>query len=216
MAKNIVWQDDYWLPLMQIYLKHPVGTKPTYSREMVNLSMELHIAPTVLATKMQQIAQLSTPRIERYWNTFKDNPRRLSRAVRLWREMRGFGDAGLFYEGVDVSESFERDFRPIDEEPKVTRIILILILDQYFRLTPNTMVVETPEIVDLARLVKLSPQMIVSILSLFQLCDPYLNRKEVSESPLFKPCQEIWQRYGNGDTEQLASYAEELKAYFIG
>ena len=216
MAKNTVWQDDYWLPLMQIYLKRTVGTKPTYSRELVDLSMELHIAPTVLSTKMQQIAQLSTPRIERFWNTYKDNPRRLSRAVRLWREMRGFGDAGLFYEGVDVSESFERDFRPIDGDPQVTRIVLILVLDLYFRLTPITMVTETPEVIELSRLVKLTPKKVVAILNLFQLCDPYLNRKETPTDVLYQPCQEIWQRFGNSDPEQLAAFAEDLKAYFKG
>lgn len=216
MAKNTVWQDDYWLPLMQIYLKRPVGTKPTYSRELVDLSMELHIAPTVLSTKMQQIAQLSTPRIERFWNTYKDNPRRLSRAVRLWREMRGFGDAGLFYEGVDVSESFERDFRPIDGDPQVTRIVLILVLDLYFRLTPITMVTETPEVIELSRLVKLTPKKVVAILNIFQLCDPYLNRKETPTDVLYQPCQEIWQRFGNSDPEQLAAFAEDLKAYFKG
>ena len=39
MAKNTVWQDDYWLLLMQIYLHKPVGVKPLYSREMVDLSV---------------------------------------------------------------------------------------------------------------------------------------------------------------------------------
>jgi hypothetical protein len=28
------------------------------------------------------------------------------------------------------------------------------------------------------------------------------------------PCQQVWQRYGNGDTEQLAQYAEQLKEYY--
>ena len=65
MAKNTVWQDDYWLLLMQIYLHRPVGVKPLYSREMVELSMELHIAPQVLRKRMLQIASLETPRIER-------------------------------------------------------------------------------------------------------------------------------------------------------
>jgi hypothetical protein len=27
-------------------------------------------------------------------------------------------------------------------------------------------------------------------------------------------CHEIWRRYGNAETEQLASYAEQLKDYF--
>jgi hypothetical protein len=49
---------------------------------------------------------------------------------------------------------------------------------------------------------------------LFQHCDPYLRRKTTADSPLLKACQEIWQRYGNMDTEQLASYARQLKEYF--
>ena len=39
MAKNSKWQDDYWLLLMQVYLRRPVGVKPLYSRDMVALSM---------------------------------------------------------------------------------------------------------------------------------------------------------------------------------
>lgn len=45
MAKNIHWQDEYWLLLMQLYLKKPEGVKPLYSKGIVNLSMELHIPP---------------------------------------------------------------------------------------------------------------------------------------------------------------------------
>ena len=52
MAKNTVWHDDYWLLLMQIFLQKPVGMKPLYSRAMVDLSLELHIAPQVLHSKM--------------------------------------------------------------------------------------------------------------------------------------------------------------------
>ena len=54
MAKNTAWHDDDWLLLMQKYLQKPVGVKPLYSRPMVELSMELHIAPQVLQSKMQQ------------------------------------------------------------------------------------------------------------------------------------------------------------------
>jgi hypothetical protein len=134
--------------------------------------------------------------------------------VRLWREMKGFGDASAFYDGVDVTETFERDFRPLEEEPRLTPVILILVLDLYFRLTPITMVAETPEVAELARLVKVAPSLIVDVLDMYQLCDPYLNRNEVSLSPLLQPCQAIWQRFGNDDTEKLAAFAEELKAYY--
>ena len=43
MAKDSKWQDEYWLLLMQIYLQKPVGLKPMYCRQMVNLSLELHL-----------------------------------------------------------------------------------------------------------------------------------------------------------------------------
>ena len=113
MAKNTVWHDDYWLLLMQIYLQKPVGVKPLYCRTLVDLSIELHIVPQVLHSKMQQIARLETPRIERIWQTYSQNPRRLARAVRLLREMKGFGAADDFYQGVEVAETFEKDFRPL-------------------------------------------------------------------------------------------------------
>lgn len=215
MAKNTAWQDDYWLPVMQLYLRRPVGVKPTYSRDVVDLSMELHIAPPLLAARMQQVATLSTPRVEHFWQTYSDNPRRLARAVRLWREMRGFGQADMFYSGVEVTETFERDFRPLSEEPSLMPVSLILILDLYFRLTPITMVEQTPEVVEMARLLKVPARLVASILTIFQQCDPYLNRNDaVASNPLAAPCSEVWQRFGNGDVEQLAHLAEQLKAYY--
>ena len=214
MAKNLQWQDDYWLLLMQLYLKKPVGVKPMYNKAMVGLCMELHIAPQVLFNKMCEIANLETPRIERIWQEYGKSPRRLARAVRLLRQMKGFGSNNLFYEGVDVQETFERDFRPVCNESPVTPVMLTLILDQYFRLTPITMVPETPEIQQLGRLLKMPAHEIVDIMNLYQHCDPYLKRKDPAESPLYPFCREIWQHYGNSDTEQLASYARQLKEYF--
>ena len=226
MAKTSVWQDEYWLPVMQIYLKKPVGMKPTYNRDMVELGIELHVAPTVLHARMEQVAQLSTPRLEHFWQLYGENPRRLARAVHLWREMRGFRQANAFYSGVEVAETFERDFRPLDEEPSLTPVALILILDLYFHLTPITMVAETPEVVpqtmvnqtpevgELARLLKVTPSLVTDVLYLFQLCDPYLNRSEVSLSPLLLPCQQVWQRFEGAKAEQLNQLAEELKEYY--
>lgn len=215
MAKNSKWQDDYWLLLMQIYLQKPVGIKPMYSRKMVDLSMELHIAPNVLFAKMCQIANLETPRVEHIWETYGTNPRKLTRAIKLWREMRGYGHADEFYEGVEVNETFEKDFKPVSDS-NMTPAMLILILDLYFRLTPITMVSETPEIQQLARLLKVKPQEVVEVMEVFQHCDPYLNKKDVMISPLLLPCNDIWRRFGNSDTEQLASFAEQLSEYFKG
>ncbi len=214
MARNQDWQNDYWLLLMQVYLKKPVGVKPVYSKIMVDLSMELHIAPQILFNKMCEIANLETPRIERIWQEYGANPRRLNRAVSLFRQMKGFGNNEEFYEGVDLQETFERDFRPINDDTSVTPVMLILVLDLYFRLTPITMVPETPEIQQLGHLIKISAKEVANIMDIYQHCDPYLNRKEVVFSPLFPACQDIWQRYGNWDTEQLASYARQLKEYF--
>lgn len=214
MSKKSKWQDEYWLLLMEIYLQKPVGVKPMYSKKMVDLSLELHIAPNVLFNKMCQIANLETPRIERIWETYGSNPKKLARAVSLYRSMNGFNNAEDFYEGVEVNESFEKDFRPVGDGIELTPIMLTLILDLYFRLTPITMVVATPEVQQLARLIKVKPQEVVDVLEVFQYCDPYLKRREVTFSPLFLPCQQVWRRYGNADTETLASYAEQLKEYF--
>ena len=213
MARNQQWQDDYWLLLMQLYLKKPVGVKPMYSRAAIDLCMELHITPQTVYQKMCEIANLETPRIERIWKEYGENPRRLSRAAKLLRQMKGFGN-DVFYEGVDVQETFEADFRPVCADSAVTPVMLILILDLYFRLTPVTMVAETPEVQQLGSLLKIPVKEIVRIMAVFQYYDPYLNRKSLPDSPLNAACQLIWQRYGNGDTEQLAAYASQLKAYF--
>lgn len=215
MAKSVKWSDDYWLLLMQIYLQKPVGIKPMYSRQMVDLSMELHLPPNVLFGRMCQIANLETPRIEHIWETYGRNPRKLARAVRLWREMRGYGNANEFYDGVEVNETFERDFKPVAEGMVMTPAMLILILDLYFRLTPITMVAATPEVQELARLLKLKATEVAEVLEVYQHCDPYLNRKDVVFNPLLLPCSDVWRRFGNADTEKLASFARQLKEYFL-
>ena len=192
MAKDSKWQDEYWLLLMQIYLQKPVGIKPMYSRAMVDLSLELHIAPERLFNKMCQIANLETPRVEHIWEVYGNNPRKLARAVRLFREMKGFNNSDAFYDGVELNESFERDFRPLEEDERFTPVMLILILDLYFRLTPQTMVAETPEVQELARLIKLKAADVVEVMEVMQYCDPYLNRRGVIFHPLMIPCQDIF------------------------
>ena len=214
MVKNSNWHDDYWLLLMQIYLRRPIGVKPVYCRSMVDLGLELHINPKVLAAKMQEIGNLETPRIERIWQTYSDNPRKLARATRLLREMKGFGKADEFYDGVELNETWERDWQPLPENERITPVILILVLDLYFRLTPPTMVKETPEVQELARLTHITTDEVVEILDAFLHCDPYLNRRDISLSTIMVPCQNIWQRYGNGATEDLASLAALLKEYY--
>ena len=214
MAKNQFWQDDYWLLLMQLYLRKPVGVKPMYSKAMVDLSLELHIAPQQLFNKMCQIANLETPRIEHIWEVYGQNPRKLKRAVNLLREMWGFNNALEFYEGVETIESFEKEFKPIADDTTLTPMMLVLILDEYFRLTPITMVPETPEVQALAKMMKLKPQEVVDVMEAFQHCDPYLNRKDEMKGNLVLACQQVWRRFGNSEPQELASYAEQLKDYF--
>jgi hypothetical protein len=214
MAKNSKWQDEYWLLLMQLYLQNPTGIKPMYSKAMVDLSLELHIAPQQLFNKMCQIANIETPRIEHFWEVYGHNPRKLKRAVNLLREMWGFNNALEFYEGVETVESFEKDFKPIAADTTLTPVMLTVILDVYFRLTPITMVPETPEVQELAKLMKLKPQEVVLVMEAFQHCDPYLNRKDAVKDSLAQACQQVWRRFGNTEPQDLASYAEQLKEYF--
>lgn len=214
MAKNSKWQDEYWLLLMQLYLQNPTGIKPMYSKAMVDLSLELHIAPQQLFNKMCQIANLETPRIEHIWEVYGQNPRKLKRAVNLLREMWGFNNALEFYEGVETIESFEKEFKPIADDTTLTPMMLVLILDEYFRLTPITMVPETPEVQALAKMMKLKPQEVVDVMEAFQHCDPYLNRKDEMKGNLVLACQQVWRRFGNSEPQELASYAEQLKDYF--
>ena len=68
MVKNVRWQDEYWLLLMQLYLKKPEGVKPLYSRGLVDLSLELHIPPQFLYKQMFKLRSLDTPRHE--WKSF--------------------------------------------------------------------------------------------------------------------------------------------------
>jgi len=214
MTSNIIWTDDYWLLLMQLYLRKPAGVKPMYSRGMVELSLELHVPPHVLYARMFDLRRAGTPRMERLWQTYGDNPKRLARGVRMLRRMQGFSNAEAFYDGVGVNESFEKDFRPIPSVPGMTPMMLIIILDLYFRLTPATMVCETPEIAELARLMRIKAGMVVEVMDVFQACDPYLKRRPAADGPLAEPCRDVWKRFGNGNPEVLSALAAQLKEYF--
>lgn len=216
MARISNWSDDYWLMLLQLYLRKPAGVKPMYSRAMVDLSLELHIRPAVLFARMCAIANLETPRIERIWQTYGSNPRRLARAVRLLRSMNGFNNADEFYNGVSMNETFERDFRPIDGCGPLMPVMLILVLDLYFRLTPATMAAETPEVAELARMMGVTPQDVADVMAVYRHYDPYLRRPmpRNADGRLAEACRRMWERFGNSSTEALASFAGELKEYF--
>ncbi len=208
------WQDDYWLLLMQLYLRKPVGVKPLYCREMVFLSLELHIAPQQLYNRMCSIARLDTPRVERIWQEYGRNPKRLTRAVQLLRSMIGFNSGGEFFKDVEVEETFERDFRPLKADERLVPVTLVMILNLYFHLTPLTMVGETPEVRQMASLLKIPVPLVVNVLECYQFCDPYLKRNDECTSPLLEDCREIWRRYGQEDPRKLSAYAIQLKDYY--
>ena len=223
MATHPLWTDEYWLLLMQLYLRKPEGVKPVYNRQMVELALELHIPPQFLNQQMFRLRTIDTPRIQRLWDTYGQNPKKLARGVKLLRQKVGYGNASLFYDGVDVNETWEKDFKPIELSggarsqgnlAGLMPVTLILILDLYFRLTPITMVVGTPEITELARLTKTSAKLVVEVMEIYQFCDPYLNRNDFMTSPLLNPCQQVWQRFGNDNPQKLAAFAAQLKDYF--
>ena len=209
-TKKETWHDENWLLLMQLYLRKPVGVKPMYSRQMVALALELHVHPQVLYEQMLKLRQLDTPRMERLWEQYGKNPKRLAKGVKMLREMKGFRNANAFYDGVETSlNEWEQDF--LGELPTVK---LIMILDQYFRLTPATMIAGTPEVRELARLIALPVDTVVEILEVYQICDPYLKRDVLMVSEFLKPCQQVWQRFGNDKPEKLAALAAQLRSYF--
>lgn len=214
MATHPLWSDEYWLLLLQLYMKKPEGLKPPYSRALVDLSLELHIPPQSLYEQMFRLRQCETPVLRLIRNTYAGNPKKLAKDVKRLRSMTGFGQPAAFYEGVAVRETFERDFLPLEQDRELKPVMLVMILDLYFRLTPITMAEETPEVQELARLLKIRAGKIVGIMDIFQLCDPYLNRNEFIVSPLLLPCQEVWERYGNGEPGKLSALAAQLRDYF--
>lgn len=214
MATHPLWSDEYWLLLLQLYQKKPAGVKPLYSRQLVKLSLELHIPPQNLYEQQFVLRQRNMPVMRLIWETYADNQRKLNRDVRKLRALKGFGQPKEFYEGVEVKETFEKDFMPLPQNERLKPVMLIMILDLYFRLTPITMVTETPEVKEMAKTLKLAPATVVEILDVFQFCDPYLNRDDLMISPLLLPCQEIWTRYGNDNPNKLSSLAAQLHEYF--
>ena len=212
MTRHSFWSDEYWLLLMQLYLKKPTGLKALYSRDLVDLALELHIRPQFLHRQIR-LRQLDTPRLEKLWEKYSKSPKKLGKTIERLRQMKGFGQAGDFYNGVTVVESWEKDFQSLPERPELTIVKLIIILDLYFRLTPITMVAETPEIVQLSKKLKVKTAVIVEVMDVFQFCDPYLNRDDLIISPILPVCQEVWERYGE-NPEKLEGEAAQLLAYF--
>lgn len=214
MVKHPLWSDEDWLLLMQLYIQKPAGVKALYSKGLIDLSLELHIPPTYLYKAMFHIHNQDLPSVNKLWKTYSHNHKKLNRMVDKLRQMKGFNHFQLFYEDVPIHHTFEKDFLPISNDSPLTPMMLIIILDLYFRLTPNTMRTTTPEIQELATLMHISERVITEVMDVFQYCDPYLNRNDIIISPLLQPCHDIWQRYGNGNPLKLAALAAQLKEYF--
>lgn len=217
MAKHPLWHDDYWLLLMQLYLKRPQGVKPLYSRVLVKLALELHIEPDYLYQQMFRLQQRDTPWLQQLWNTYGNRPGELSRKAKTVRRMEGFGNCKEFYAGVEVNESWEKDFKPIDESKggdSLSRVKLIMILELYFRLVPDTMVPNTPEVKELAKLIRSTPEEICEVMEVFCFCDPLFTQGDIMIHPLLTPCMQIWKRFGTETPETLSALAAQLKEYW--
>ena len=214
MATHPLWNDDYWLLVLDLYLKRPTGIKPTYSRAVVDLAVELPLPPQYLRQQLEEMEHRDRLVLRLVWDTYADNPRLLKKDIAKLRHMKGFGHEQAFYEGVELRSTFEDFFLPLPEDAELKPVMLVLILDLYFRLTPHTMVATTPEVAALARLMKLKAEKVVRVLETFQACDPYLMRSETAATPLLKPCRRTWNRYANDDTSHLEEQAHEFRAYF--
>ena len=214
MARQPLWHDDYWLLLMQLYLKSPVGVKPLYSRGLVDLAMELHLHPAYLHRMMERLDGIETPRIKAMLERYSNNRRRLARDVEKRRGMEGFGDPLSFYEGVEVNESFETRFKPLPGHEPVTEVMLVIVLDLYYRLTPQTMAVETPEVAETAKLLKIPAALVVKAMRAYCLCDPCIRARGKEDDSMLEPCRKVWNDYADADPTELAAMAAELKEYY--
>lgn len=214
MVKRNNWDEAYWLLLMQLYLKQPLGVKPLYSRQMIDLALETHVPPQSLYRRMLQLRRLDTPRIQRLWQKYSNSPAKLRKGVKMLRTMAGFNNADTFFDGVDMNTTFEPQFLPIKGAEPLTPLMLIIILDEYFRLTPVTMNADTPEVKKLAKMMNVDIQQVVEALETFQYCDPYLRRTLPANAMLTQACQEVWQKYGNDNPDRLMAEAALMKVYF--
>lgn len=207
------WNDEYWPLLIWHYKQKPEGVKAVYSKGLIDIALHLHIHPSELYRKMAELRKLNTPFLKQLWDEY-ENPRKLNKAVKTLLKREGYGTAGKYYDEIETNESWELNFRPTDTREDIMPVQLIIILDQYFRLTPTTMVTQTEEIKELARLLKLPAVLITQIMEIYQYCDPYLKRDDITENQLLEPCQKVWKKYGNEDTEKLAAFASQLKEFF--
>lgn len=214
MNNHPLWTDNYWPLIMQLFMSKPTGVKSPYSKPVVDLGIELHITPKFLHEQMHLLRNHATPSLQRVWDTYYGNPRRLSRDVRRLRQMAGFGSAALFYDGVDTDDDFAADYRPIAPGSPLTRVMLVIILDLYYRLTPITMVRQTPEVAECARLLGISPDEVVQVLCTYQAFDPILHRPTPADTPLTQTCRKVWKQFVAEEPDRLADTALRLAEYY--
>lgn len=216
------WTDELWPLVIQLYYKCPVGIKPIYSRQTVQLALELHIPPQEIYKKMFLLRQPPTPSLQHLMDYHDAHPVKFERLCRQLRSLSGMGNASTFYDDVELHETFERDFRPVNARtaqmmgrPLFTPVMLIMILDLYFRLIPATMKVETPDVREIASLLDIKPQDVVDILEIYQYCDPFMQLCDTLMDPMLPPCAEVWRRYADAeDPERLSDLAHQLRAYW--
>lgn len=216
-----MWTDEHWPLVIQLYQKKPVGIKPMYSVDTVRLALELHIPPQTIYQKMFQLRQPQLPSLKLLMEGYVNNPRRLNADCKKLRQLSGMGNASEFYDDVPLVETWELDFKPVNARtaqmmgrPLFTPVMLIMILDLYFRLIPTTMVADTPDVKDVARLIDVSADDVVDVLLIYQYCDPFVQHTDSLMDPMLPPCHKVWQRYANGDPMALSNLAHQLRAYF--
>lgn len=217
----MTWNEQYWPLIIQLYRRKPEGVKAMYARDTVQLALELHLPPEVIYERMFQLRQPARPSLRRLSDSLSDTPRHLQRVCRVIRNMEGMGHASVFFDDVPVVETWERDFRPVNARtaqmmgrPLFTPVMLVMILDLYFRLIPDTMVAATPEVRDLARLMDIRATDVEDVLRVFQYCDPMLTKDDTLFDPMLPPCSDIWQRYATGNAATLSNLAHQLRAYW--
>ena len=97
-----------------------MGVKSIYSRSLINLALELHIEPKYLYNQMFRIRRQDSPLMQQLWNTYAEHPKRLVAEVEKLRKMSGFGQKDVFYKDVEVNESWEKNYRPLEADGELT------------------------------------------------------------------------------------------------
>lgn len=87
--------------------------KRLYSKDLIDVAMELNLPPAFLHQKMMRLRRIDTPRLQRIWDSYANNPRKLARGIKLLRQMNGFGTARAFYKDVREVDTWQNDFKPI-------------------------------------------------------------------------------------------------------